>query len=219
LLVRACAALGRILNRVSKDLDQLDTLLPVTLFGFAQNVSILLGVVAVCMAGSYYMIALFLPIVLIFAFVQRYFRNSQLELKRIENTTRSPIFSLFSETLQGLSVIRAYGVEDDFKRRNLQVVETNSKVFEILCQSHAGWGARIHSAVDNALIIVVGLALLLSLSVQGSPNAGSRCVWTGHRFSSSSLCVCSSPVCAAPFRRPSLLWHLYTVSSQLVCCS
>lgn len=120
--------IGRILNRFSSDLDRLDSLLPTTFFQFTQNVFILLGVIGVCISGSYIMIALFVPIGFLFFAVQRYFRNSQRELKRIENTTRSPIFSLFAETLQGLTVIRAYGVEEEFKQRNRNVTEQNSKV-------------------------------------------------------------------------------------------
>lgn len=87
----------------------------------------LLGVIGVCISGSWYMVVLFVPIGLLFFAVQRYFRNSQRELKRIENTSRSPIFSLFSETLAGLTVIRAYGVEEEFRERNRMVVEQNSK--------------------------------------------------------------------------------------------
>jgi ABC-type multidrug transport system fused ATPase/permease subunit len=156
--------IGRILNRVSKDLDQLDTLLPITLFNFVQNFTILLGVVAVCVAGSYWMVLLFIPIALVFVLVQKYFRNSQRELKRIENTTRSPIFSLFSETLQGLSVIRAYGVEEDFMRRNSQIVELNSKVFEILWITQRWLALRL----DWTSILVVVAVCLLIVGLRGS---------------------------------------------------
>jgi len=83
--------LGRILNLMSKDLDHLDSLLPTTLFVLVQNVFILIGVIAVCVTGSPYMVLLFLPIAGLFMMVQRFFRKSQRELKRIENTSRSPV--------------------------------------------------------------------------------------------------------------------------------
>jgi len=62
--------LGRILNLMSKDLDHLDTLLPTTLFALVQNVFILIGVIAVCVTGSPYMVLLFIPIAIFFAAVQ-----------------------------------------------------------------------------------------------------------------------------------------------------
>ena len=160
--------IGRILNRFSKDLDQLDTLLPTTLFQLLQNVFILLGVIAVCISGSPYIILLFVPIGFLFFAVQRYFRNSQRELKRIENTTRSPIFSLFSETLNGLSVIRAYGVEDEFRRRNNDIVQMNSKVFSILWWSQRWLALRL----DWVSILVVVAVAFLVVSLRNSISVG-----------------------------------------------
>jgi len=157
------------LNAFSKDLDQLDTLLPITLYGLLQNAIILVGVLGVCIAGSPWMVLIFVPIALFFVGVQAYFRNSQRELKRIENTTRSPIFSLFGETLSGLSVIRAYGVEDEFRARNADVVETNSKVMAILWWSQRWLALRLDwvsiLVVVAVCLLVVGLRSSLSTTV------------------------------------------------------
>ena len=160
--------IGRILNRFSKDLDQLDTLLPTTLFQLLQNIFILLGVIAVCIAGSPYIVLLFVPIGGLFFAVQRYFRNSQRELKRIENTTRSPIFSLFSETLSGLSVIRAYGVESEFRRRNNDIVQMNSKVFSILWWSQRWLSLRL----DWVSILVVVAVAFFVVGLRSSISVG-----------------------------------------------
>jgi len=43
--------------------------------------------------------------------VQSFYRNSSRELKRIESVSKSPIFSHFSETLNGLSTIRAFNTQ------------------------------------------------------------------------------------------------------------
>jgi ABC-type multidrug transport system fused ATPase/permease subunit len=133
----------------------------VTLFGLLQNVFILLGVIGVCISGSPWMVLLFLPIFAAFVGVQGYFRNSQRELKRIESTSRSPIFSLFSEVLSGLSVIRAYGVEDEFRRRNRDVVEQNSKVFALLWWSQRWLALRLDWV--SLLIVVAVCAMMVSL--------------------------------------------------------
>jgi len=160
---------GRLLNLLSKDLDQLDILLPVTLYSLLQNMFILIGVLGVCIAGSAWMALVFVPIAFCFVGVQAYFRNSQRELKRIENTTRSPIFSLFGETLQGLSVIRAYGVENEFAQRNARVVEGNSKVFALLWWSQRWLALRLDwvsvLVVIAVCLLVVGLREQLSVTV------------------------------------------------------
>ena len=43
--------------------------------------------------------------------VMNYFRSTAREIKRFESISRSPIYAHFSETLGGLSVIRAYNLQ------------------------------------------------------------------------------------------------------------
>ena len=60
---------------------------------------------------------------------QTYFRRTSRELKRIEGTTRSPIFSKFEETLNGLSIIRGFKVEHRFLRQMKKRLDTHCRVF------------------------------------------------------------------------------------------
>ena len=48
---------------------------------------------------------------------------------RLENQTRSPIISHFSETLQGVEVIRSFCVEPVFIDEYLQRVDANDKCY------------------------------------------------------------------------------------------
>jgi ATP-binding cassette subfamily C (CFTR/MRP) protein 1 len=47
------------------------------------------------------------------------------QLKRLEAVTRSPIFSHFSETLAGVSVIRTYQACERFIRESLDRIDKN----------------------------------------------------------------------------------------------
>lgn len=58
---------------------------------------------------------------------QRFYVATSRQLKRLESVSRSPIYSHFSETVTGSSVIRAYGRSQDFKAINDAKVDTNQR--------------------------------------------------------------------------------------------
>ena len=51
------------------------------------------------------------------------------DLQRLEATSRSPIFTQFSETLNGLSTIRAFGATSRFEAQSLDLVKKNTRCF------------------------------------------------------------------------------------------
>lgn len=57
--------------------------------------------------------------------LQRFYIPTSRELKRIESTTRSPIFNHFSETITGAASIRAYKCQQRFIDDNASKVDTN----------------------------------------------------------------------------------------------
>uniref|UniRef100_A0A3P9MLX9 ATP-binding cassette, sub-family C (CFTR/MRP), member 4 n=1 Tax=Oryzias latipes TaxID=8090 RepID=A0A3P9MLX9_ORYLA len=108
--------IGRVLNRFSKDIGQLDSLLPLTFVDFVQVFLQILGVVAVAASVIPWILIPMLPLLLVFIFLRRYFLKTSREIKRLEGTTRSPVFSHLSSSLQGLWTIRAFGAEERFQR-------------------------------------------------------------------------------------------------------
>ncbi|XP_044525283.1 ATP-binding cassette sub-family C member 4 [Gracilinanus agilis] len=103
--------IGRILNRFSKDIGHLDDLLPLTFLDFIQTLLQVIGVVAVAMAVIPWIALPLIPLAIIFIFLRRYFLETSRDVKRLESTTRSPVFSHLSSSLQGLWTIRAYRAE------------------------------------------------------------------------------------------------------------
>jgi ABC-type multidrug transport system fused ATPase/permease subunit len=99
--------LGRVLNRMSKDFDQVDSFCPDLFAQFLQHSMNLLGGLVLSVVSTPYFLCVIAPVFFVFARLQTYFRLSSRELKRLEGVTRSPIFSMFSESLLGLATIRA----------------------------------------------------------------------------------------------------------------
>ncbi|XP_055069172.2 ATP-binding cassette sub-family C member 4 isoform X1 [Misgurnus anguillicaudatus] len=108
--------IGRILNRFSKDIGQLDSQLPWTFVDFMQVFLQVLGVIAVAASVIPWILIPVLPLLICFLFLRRYFLRTSRDVKRLESTTRSPVFSHLSSSLQGLCTIRAFKAEERFQQ-------------------------------------------------------------------------------------------------------
>lgn len=120
--------LGRILNRLSKDLNSIDANLLNVFSNFLVFLFFLLGNIAVILYCT--SIWIFFPI---FAFLlgitilKNYFMKPNKELVRLEGITKSPVISCFTEILNGVATIRAYGAEDAFFMKNCAKINENKK--------------------------------------------------------------------------------------------
>ncbi len=57
----------------------------------------------------------------------RVYVASSRQLKRLESTSKSPIYSHFGETIAGVTVIRAYGLDQRFIAESERRVDENQK--------------------------------------------------------------------------------------------
>nr|XP_057938958.1 ATP-binding cassette sub-family C member 4-like isoform X2 [Doryrhamphus excisus] len=108
--------IGRILNRFSKDIGYLDSLLPWTFVDFTQVFLQVIGVIVVSSIIIPWILVPFVPLLAVFLCLRRYFLQTSRDIKRLEATTRSPVFSHLSSSLQGLSTIRAFKVQERFQK-------------------------------------------------------------------------------------------------------
>jgi ATP-binding cassette subfamily C (CFTR/MRP) protein 10 len=102
---------GRILNRLSSDLYTIDDSLPFILNIFVANFFSLLGTLVVLSYSQVSFLLILLPLWLIYRKLQFYYRSTSREVRRLDSVARSPIYSSFTETLDGSSTIRAFQKE------------------------------------------------------------------------------------------------------------
>lgn len=114
---------GRILNRLgqikeekmaalycfrfSSDLGTVDDSLPFILNIFLANLLGVLGPLVVTVYALPWFCLVLVPLCLLYWRVQARYRPASRDLKRLSSVSLSPIYSHFSETLAGLSTIRA----------------------------------------------------------------------------------------------------------------
>jgi ATP-binding cassette subfamily C (CFTR/MRP) protein 1 len=74
-------------------------------------------------------IALIVPLLLVYYWVQRYYLRTSRELKRLDSVSRSPIYAHFQESLGGITTIRAYRQQARFALENEWRVDANLRAY------------------------------------------------------------------------------------------
>uniref|UniRef100_A0A8R7JV85 ABC transmembrane type-1 domain-containing protein n=1 Tax=Triticum urartu TaxID=4572 RepID=A0A8R7JV85_TRIUA len=118
--------IGRVLSRVSLDLNIIDLDVPFALMftlGASLNALNNLGVLAVV---SWEVLLVSMPMIVLATRLQRYYLASAKELMRINGTTKSALANHLSESISGAITIRAFEQEDRFLAKYLVLVDKNA---------------------------------------------------------------------------------------------
>ncbi|CAL5344076.1 unnamed protein product [Camellia sinensis] len=122
-------ALGRILSRASADLSIVDLDVP---FGFTYSVVSIINTYAnlVVMAiVTWQVLFISIPMIYLAILLQRYYFSTAKEMMRINGTTKSFVANHLAESIAGLMTIRAFGEEDRFFVKNLDLIDINASPF------------------------------------------------------------------------------------------
>ncbi|KAF7639382.1 hypothetical protein Mgra_00001051 [Meloidogyne graminicola] len=98
---------GRVTNRLSSDVGIVDDALPFQLNIFLASIFSLIGTLVLTFIALPLLTPILLPLFVIYFYIQKYYRQTNIELKRIGAITLSPLYSHLSETVSGLVTIRS----------------------------------------------------------------------------------------------------------------
>ncbi|KAM8862148.1 ATP-binding cassette sub-family C member 8 isoform 2-T2 [Synchiropus picturatus] len=118
--------LGSILNRFSTDTNTIDQHIPTTLECLARSTLLCVSALGVISYVTPVFLIALLPLIITCYFIQKYFRVASRDLQQLEDSTQLPLLSHFSETVEGLSTIRALRYEPRFRQRLLQFTDANN---------------------------------------------------------------------------------------------
>uniref|UniRef100_H3ACU6 ABC-type glutathione-S-conjugate transporter n=1 Tax=Latimeria chalumnae TaxID=7897 RepID=H3ACU6_LATCH len=134
---------GRILNRFNKDIDTIDIFIPENIDLWMRTFWYTVAVLLICCALTPMFLLMIVPLTLFYWWVQRFYVATSRQLKRLESVSRSPIYSHFSETITGSSVIRAYGRQTSFIGISDKKVDENQKCYYPSIVANRWLGVRI----------------------------------------------------------------------------
>ncbi|XP_046887532.1 ATP-binding cassette sub-family C member 4-like [Hypomesus transpacificus] len=153
--------IGRVLNRFSKDIGQLDASLPWTFSDFFQSFLQIIGVIAVAASVIPWVLIPVVPLVLAFLFLRRYFLQTSRNIKRLESTTRSPVFSHLSSSLQGLWTIRAFSAEERFQNTFDAHQDLHSEAWFLFLTTSRWFAIRLDTICSIFVTVTVFGCILL----------------------------------------------------------
>ncbi|PIA12845.1 canalicular multispecific organic anion transporter 2-like protein [Coemansia reversa NRRL 1564] len=163
--------LGRIINRFSADLSFCDDILPSTVFGVTNNITVVLTTFAVIVVSMPPMLLLMIPLSFAYIYLQKRYNYSSRELERISSMMNSPVLAHFQEITDGVSTICAYGQQSRFmlesQKRLAQKIRSNISYNSLL-----RWLTLRLEFLGNAVTLGTCLWAIISLQYFGFNDAG-----------------------------------------------
>ncbi|KAH0287053.1 P-loop containing nucleoside triphosphate hydrolase protein, partial [Aureobasidium sp. EXF-3399] len=149
---------GVILNRFSQDMTIFDGPLPIALLQVTGDASEIVWDIALICYGSYYLVA-FIPFIgaLLYGIQKFYLRTSR-QLRFLDLEMRSPLFTHFSETQEGLVTIRAFQWQSSFHSSFLEKMDASQVPNYLLYMIQQWLGLCLALTVAGVAIVLVTFA-------------------------------------------------------------
>lgn len=166
---------GRILNRLSGDTYTVDESLPFTLNIFVKDIADVIGALAILMYGNKLVLLLLIPLSYIYLKLQRDYRPTSRHVKRLDSIAQSPILGMFTETLDGLTVIRAAKLQHEYSVAYGQRLNVSQRMSFLGANTGAWFGLRLDMLGVSVTSFVVVFAVVdyhFSGGASASRNAG-----------------------------------------------
>ncbi|XP_066267631.1 ATP-binding cassette sub-family C member 4-like [Branchiostoma lanceolatum] len=158
---------GRVLNRFSKDIGQLDEVFPWSFTQFVQGSIGLCMMMIVSGVINPWVFIPTLPLLLLFMYIRKYYLSTSRDIKRLEGTTRSPVFSHLSATLQGLWTIRAFGAQESFQQEFDAHQDLHSEAWFLYISCGRWMAVRVDILVSLFITAVAFCSVLASQALDG----------------------------------------------------
>jgi len=138
-----CTPVGRILNRLSADMNVIDEKLTGSFEALLFCAFHVIGGIIMNSIFVPYFVIPVIPVFILFVIIQRFFIASCRELQRLECVTRSPVLAHISQTLTGLPTIRAFRSQARFTQECFEKIDSNQLPFMFHQTTNIWMGLRL----------------------------------------------------------------------------
>ncbi|CAE7132182.1 unnamed protein product, partial [Rhizoctonia solani] len=158
--------LGRIMNRLTKDIDTIDNTLGDAMRMLAGTLSQILGaIILIAILLPWFLIPVAI-ILVIYYWAALFYRSSARELKRLDAILRSSLYGHFSESLSGLATIRAYDEVGRFREENQRRMDIENRAYWLTVTNQRWLGLRLDAlgTILTFCVAILAVAARFSLS-------------------------------------------------------
>ncbi|CAK1548558.1 unnamed protein product [Leptosia nina] len=152
---------GRVLNRFSKDMGAMDETLPRSFLETIQMYMFALSVLTLNAIALPWTLIPTSVLLIVFFFLFRWYLRAAQAVKRLESTTKSPVFSMISSTISGLATIRSSDSQNRLLKMFDQAQDTNSSAFF----SFLGGASAFGFYLDTIGLIYLGTVIAIFLFI------------------------------------------------------
>lgn len=159
---------GRLLNRFGKDFEGIDSSLSDN-FGrsIIYGLSATTTLVTVSVIGGPPFVVAAVILGLIYWNVAKVYGQTSRDMRRLDSVTRSPLYSIYGETISGVTIIRAFGASSKFLRDMLRCVDTNSNPYYWMWGVNRWLSVRFN-LVSSGIVGATGLVCLVTPGISAS---------------------------------------------------
>ncbi|CAD8048099.1 unnamed protein product [Paramecium sonneborni] len=163
--------LGVLMNRLTKDQSVIDTEILWTIsILYISCTNFIASTLINVISSSYYII--FPVLLFLYAVwkVQRFYMAANRELYRLESISKSPILSFFSETVNGLNIIRAFRKQEQFLERHTKNIDLNRKIQIVQLQTTTWFSMNL--TFTSFIVNISAIAFVLFFGSDNPALAG-----------------------------------------------
>ncbi|ETS85549.1 hypothetical protein PFICI_03574 [Pestalotiopsis fici W106-1] len=150
---------GIILNRFSQDMTLIDQALPMAFFTTALDSLTLIASAGIIASGAQYVAAMIPLCIAPMYFLQKFYLRTSRQLRHLDLESKSPLYTHFTETLNGVATIRAFGWQQGFQEENLRYLNQSQKPYYLLFCIQRWLNVVMDLFVTGIAIVLVSFAV------------------------------------------------------------
>ncbi|KAG9104879.1 hypothetical protein FRC06_006704 [Ceratobasidium sp. 370] len=152
---------GRLLNRFGKDFEGLDSSIADNLGRtIMYGLSVVVTFITVTYVGGLRFFILASIMAGLYYNVSKVYGQTSRDMRRLDSVTRSPLYSIYGETIAGVTVIRAFGASSTFLRDMLRCVDTNASPYYGMWSVNRWLSVRFN-LLSAGVVALTAVAVLL----------------------------------------------------------